>query len=89
MTSYKILRYPTMSFWDTAHPDVAHWNIRGIAFVNLGQFEVSSGQSVLCRKVTKFRLRSNAFSLHFLPTFAWQQSGVKTGFLYRFKIKKI
>jgi len=37
MTSYEILR----SFWDI--PDAAHWNIRRIAFVNLGQFEVSSG----------------------------------------------
>jgi len=25
-----------MSVWDI--PDAAHWNIRGIAFVNLGQF---------------------------------------------------
>jgi len=35
MTSYKIFkRYLTISFWD--NPD-AHWNIRRIAFVNLGQ----------------------------------------------------
>jgi len=34
ITSYKILRYLTISFWDI--PDTAHWNIRGIAFVNLG-----------------------------------------------------
>jgi len=46
MTSYEILRYPTIFFWDI--PDAAHWNIRGIAFVNLGQFEVFSGESVLC-----------------------------------------
>jgi len=43
MTSYEILRYPTISFWNI--PDTDHWNIRGIfyAFVNLGQFEVSLG----------------------------------------------
>jgi len=41
MTSYEILRYPMISFWDI--PGAAHWNIRGIAFVNLGQFEISSG----------------------------------------------
>jgi len=41
MISYEILRYLTISFWDI--PDSAHWNIRGIALVNLGQFEVSSG----------------------------------------------
>jgi len=41
MTSYEILRYSTISFWGD-FPDVAHWNIRGIAFVNLEQFEVSS-----------------------------------------------
>jgi len=41
MTCYEILRYPMISFWDM--PDAAHWNIRGIAFVNLGQFEVFSG----------------------------------------------
>jgi len=40
MIFYKILRYPTIFFWDI--PD-AHWNIRGIVFVNLGQFEVFSG----------------------------------------------
>jgi len=39
----EILRYPTISFW--VIPDVAHWNIHEIAFVNLGQFEVSSGHS--------------------------------------------
>jgi len=32
---YDILQY---LLWDI--PDTAHWNIRGIAFVNLGQFEV-------------------------------------------------
>jgi len=41
MTSYKILRYFTISFWDI--PDAAHWNIREIACVNLRQFEVPSG----------------------------------------------
>jgi len=41
MTSYKILRYLMISFWDIS--DAAHWNIREIAFVNLRQFEVSSG----------------------------------------------
>jgi len=41
MTSYEILRYSTISFWDI--PDAAYWNIRGIACVNLGQFEISSG----------------------------------------------
>jgi len=41
ITSYEILQYPTISFWDI--PDIIHWNIRGIAFVNLGQFEISSG----------------------------------------------
>jgi len=41
MGSYKILRYSTISFWDI--PNAAHWNIRGIAFVNLRQFEVFSG----------------------------------------------
>jgi len=40
MTSYKVLRFPTISFWDI--PDATHWNIRRIAFVNLGQFEISS-----------------------------------------------
>jgi len=34
MISYEILRYPSISFWD--NPDVAHWIIRGITFVNLG-----------------------------------------------------
>jgi len=34
MTSYEILQYLTISFWDI--PDAAHWNIRGITFVNLG-----------------------------------------------------
>jgi len=37
MTSYEILRYLF------GISDAAHWNIRGIAFVNLGQFMVSSG----------------------------------------------
>jgi len=41
MTTYEILQHPTTSFWDI--PNAAHWNIREIAFVNLGQFEVSSG----------------------------------------------
>jgi len=41
MTSYEIFRYPTISFWDI--PDAAHCNIHGIAFVNLRQFEVSTG----------------------------------------------
>jgi len=36
--SYEILRYPTISFWDIL--DAIHWNIRRIASVNLGQFEV-------------------------------------------------
>jgi len=33
--------WATISFWDI--PDAVHWNIRGIVFVNLSQFEVSSG----------------------------------------------
>jgi len=37
MTSYEILRYPTISFWNIL--DAVLWNIRGIAFVNLGQFD--------------------------------------------------
>jgi len=41
MTFYEILRYSMISFWDI--PDAAHWNIRGVVFVNLRQFEVSSG----------------------------------------------
>jgi len=44
MTSYEILRYPTISFWDI--PDAAHWNIREIIFVNLGQFEIYSQDKV-------------------------------------------
>jgi len=32
MTTYEILKYPMISFWDIS----THWNIHGIAFVNLG-----------------------------------------------------
>jgi len=34
ITSYEILRYPTISFWFI--PDAAHWNIRGIVFIQSG-----------------------------------------------------
>jgi len=38
MTSYEILRYPTISFWDIL--DAVLWNIHEIAFVNLEQFGI-------------------------------------------------
>jgi len=55
MTSYEISRNPMISSSDISMisssdiPDTAHWNIRGIVFVNLRQFEVSS-------RVPKLRL---------------------------------
>jgi len=38
-TFYEILRYTTIFFYRLSLLDAVYWNIHGIAFINLGQFD--------------------------------------------------